>query len=199
MTGYDLHVTNTGRKPTDEQYLEFIEIMEGIRLALSYLGTRRPPGSTSRGALELVAGSISGEKDSLAERLGDGLAGTRNAFDRLSDVQLAGSDATTRYRYQAQTLGPFVMADESVREFVDDWFELTGDPADLIPRRIVNERYSSWCERNLISREDRVTTSVLRASLKLLGVDLVGGRTEATDGEHVRHHAFVGIRRRAGA
>lgn len=189
-------MANSTREPTDEQYLEFIEIMQGIRLALSHLGTGRPPGSASRGALELVAGVISDGDSSLAEQLVDGLGSISHQLYGLREVWLSQLPATARYRVQQP--GPLAEADESVREFVSDWFELTGDPGDLVPRRVMNERYSSWCERNLISSEDRVTTSVLRWSLSQLGVGLGRGYTDATDGG-AQYHAFVGIRRRTGA
>lgn len=190
MTGYDQHVTNEKRELMNEQ---FLETLEGIRLALSYLGTGRPPGRESRGALELLAGSIAGESGALAERLSDGLAGIRDAVDRLRDVRYAKLDASARYRSQAH--GPYRQPDESVQEFTFDWLEVTGDETHRIPRALVNRLYTFWCEQERISPEDRVTTSVLRRSLNLLGAELVSGQP---DHQSTRMHSFVGVRVRDG-
>lgn len=189
MTGYDLHVTEHKSDPTNERLLE---LLEDIRRELSYLGTGRPPGSSSRGALELVAGSISGENGSLAERLGDGLNGVRDALDQLRDVRYAALDATGRYRSQAY--GRDRRPDDSVMMFASDWLlNSTRTWEDRVPLRVMNKLYSDWCAVNYISPEDRVTTTVLRQSLSLLGIDLSSGESGNHPIGTVTFHVFTGV------
>lgn len=184
---------------------DFLEILEGIRLALSYLGTGRPPGRESRGALELVAGSISGESGSLAEEMSHiagPLGSIAHNFDDENLIRRVTLSATENFRYStrlARSAGLVLdesYADETVREFVEDWLVITRDETHRVPRRHVNDLYTSWCEYNRISPEDRVTTSVLRQSLNLLGVELLSGQP---DEDGTRTHVFVGVLVRDGA
>lgn len=194
-------MTNEKRDLMNEQ---FFETLEGIRLALSYLGTGRPPGSTSRGALELVAGSISGESGSLAEEVSHivgPLESIARALDETNRIRRARLSATESFHLRLETSGEggFELfpsdASETVHEFLSDWFEVTGKQTDYIMRRRVNELYTSWCEHNVISPNDRVTTSVLRRSLMLLGVGLV---QSYSDVKNARAWVFSGIKIRDG-
>lgn len=195
-------MANNSREPMGE---DFLEILEGIRLALSYLGTGRPPGSTSRGALELVAGSISGESGSLAEemsRIAGSLDSIARALDETNRIRRARLSATESFHLRLETSGEggFELfpsdASETVHEFLNDWFILSDDSDAWVTRRHVNELYTFWCENNLISPEDRVTTSVLRRSLQLLGVGLTQGHS---DQKKARTYVFTGIKVRDGA
>lgn len=194
-------MANSTREPMGE---DFLEILEGIRLALSYLGTGRPPGSTSRGALELVAGSISGESGSLAEevaRISGSLDSISRALDETNRIRRAKLSATESFHLRAtEARGAGVElfpsdASETVHEFLSDWFVITSESSDWIPRRRVNDLYDLWCEHNEISFEDRVTTSVLRRSLTLLGVGTVQGFSDA---KKARTWVFTGIKTRDG-
>jgi hypothetical protein len=175
-----------------ERDRELLDTLEGIRYALFILGTGRPEGSTARGALELVAGSISGESGSLAEYTYNGLSSLSNSIDQLVDLVSTQQDATARFRRQG--IDPLRRADESVREFIADWFEITGDETHRVSRSVMNELYAAWCDDNHISLPDRVTTSVLCSSLRLLGVSLVSGQPTVTRQTHRRTHAYIGIK-----
>lgn len=183
---------------TREQFTTFLEKLDFFLTLLGEIGCRGPQG---QGMLEYIGGALKRDsEESLSARLQsiagslDSIAHGLNDENRIRRVALS---ATENFKYftQVASSAGFVLnesyADETVREFTSDWLEITGDETHRVPRALVNVLYGDWCAREQISPEDRVTTSVLSRSLKLLGTELVSGQP---DHKGTRMHSFVGVR-----
>lgn len=187
---------------TQEQFTALLEKLDFFLTLVGEIGCRGPQG---QGMLEYIGGALKRDGE---ESLSAGLQSIAGAIDLIAHrhqdenrIQRAAMSATEKFKYNlsAASEGGFPSdsrdADETVHEFLGDWFVITDESSDWIPRRRVNKLYDLWCDHNELSPEDRVTTSVLRRSLTLLGVALVQGHT---DSKRARTWVFTGIKTRDG-